>query len=306
MEIVYRRCLGCNGRDSVVFAERNRAERVSQIKTALENSSTWGELRSALPEGEWEDHFQVDCGGDDEPLDQDAFCAYDDVPSYADGDYPEWLRQVQLEWFPKDLIDKYGGQVTSTARGPVLDLPGDMAEQIADELRARGHTVCTTDQEIGLRAILPTGDVYDGPKDLVYQILENEWRLVIADREKALYTAQLGEALMSETWAEFRAKLPPGGLEEFLERYAQERDERGDPVDTFPTGDEPYSSHHEDGYPEWLGQSMFEWLPRGFLDRYREPEPFTDGCIPPEVAPEALATLRALGCRVEPSPVWIR
>jgi hypothetical protein len=43
--------MGSNGWDSVVFAERSRAERVVQIKAALENSTTWGEFRRALREG---------------------------------------------------------------------------------------------------------------------------------------------------------------------------------------------------------------------------------------------------------------
>jgi hypothetical protein len=35
----------------------------------------------------------------------EAFTAVD-IPGHADGDYPEWLRQSQLDWFPKDLIEK--------------------------------------------------------------------------------------------------------------------------------------------------------------------------------------------------------
>ena len=71
------------------------------------------------------------------------------VPGYADGDYPEWLRQSQLDWFPPELIAKYGGDVETTMlNGDVLDLPGGQAEQIAEDLRALGHWVERTDLEI--------------------------------------------------------------------------------------------------------------------------------------------------------------
>lgn len=148
MDIVYRPGMGSNGQDSVVFAERSRAERVAQIRAALENSATWGEFRRALPEGEWEDTFQdyYDDAEEEPPADDVAFVVNDAVPGYADGDYPEWLRQVQLEWFPKELIAKYDGEVGETVHnGPALDLPGDKAEEIAEDLRALGHTVERSD-----------------------------------------------------------------------------------------------------------------------------------------------------------------
>ena len=56
---------------------------------------------------------------------------------------------MQLEWFPEDLIVKYGGEVGETVHnGPALDLPGDKAEEIAADLRAMGHRVERTDLDI--------------------------------------------------------------------------------------------------------------------------------------------------------------
>ena len=53
---------------------------------------------------------------------------------------PEWVRQSQLDWFPEELIDKYGGTLYRTRlNGDALDLPADKAEQIAEDLRALGH-----------------------------------------------------------------------------------------------------------------------------------------------------------------------
>lgn len=144
MDLVYKEHL-----DHLVFAERAQAERVEQIWTALRESTTWGEFRRNLPEGEWEDHFldffdnDEDIPADDEPF--DAMC----VPGHADGDYPEWLCQAQLDWFPKELIEKYGDVCTSVFNGEFLELPLDKAQQIVCDLRALGHKVALTDLDFG-------------------------------------------------------------------------------------------------------------------------------------------------------------
>lgn len=87
--------------------------------------------------------WQLDDNADDKPFDAD------DIPAHADGDYPEWLRQSQLDWFPRDLIAKYDGEVTlTTLNGWVLDLPAARADEIADDLCALGHTVEEADLDI--------------------------------------------------------------------------------------------------------------------------------------------------------------
>ena len=149
MDSVYRIIEGTCGPENVVFAERSRAEYVAHIYKALQESKTWGEFRRNLPEGEWEDRFQVyfedreeETPADDEPFDADA------APGYTEGDYPAWLAQEQLGWFPPELIREYGGDVAnSVLNGEFLDLPSDKAEQIAEDLRAIGHTVEPTDLE---------------------------------------------------------------------------------------------------------------------------------------------------------------
>jgi hypothetical protein len=149
MDIVYRIIEGTYGPGNVVFAERGRAEYVAHIWKALQDSKTWGELRRNLPDGEWEDHFQLyfdeyeeEVPADDEPFESG------DAPGQEDGDYPAWLAQEQLDWFPPELIEKYGGDAgTSVLNGEFLELPPGKAEQIADDLRAMGHTVEPTDLE---------------------------------------------------------------------------------------------------------------------------------------------------------------
>jgi hypothetical protein len=149
MDIVYRIIEGTYGPENGVFAERGRAEYVAHIYKALQDSKTWGELRRNLPDGEWVDHFQVyfDDHEEEIPADDELFDA-EEAPGYAEGHYPAWVAQEQLYWFPKELIDKYGGDVdTSVLNGDFLELPADKAEQIADELRAMGHTVEPADLE---------------------------------------------------------------------------------------------------------------------------------------------------------------
>jgi hypothetical protein len=68
----------------------------------------------------------------------------DDVGWGDDGYYliSPWLPEVEREWFPEDLIDKYGGEVEwANANYDQLFLPGEAADDIAEELRARGHQV---------------------------------------------------------------------------------------------------------------------------------------------------------------------
>ncbi|MBU3751376.1 MAG: hypothetical protein FGM52_13195 [Mycobacterium sp.] len=55
---------------------------------------------------------------------------------------------AMLWWFPLDLADRYGGLVVSGGHDgpPWLLLPGERAEEIAAELRARGCSVRSATQ----------------------------------------------------------------------------------------------------------------------------------------------------------------
>ena len=143
IDIVYR--VGGDGYEGVLFALRGDAENLAQTRKALANSKTWGEFRANLPFGEWEQNLAERF--DDVPPDDEPFSA-DEVPGYADGDYPRWLMQAQLDWFPEELLAKYGERQSSVFNGEMLELYADKAEEIAAELRAMGHTVEKTDLDI--------------------------------------------------------------------------------------------------------------------------------------------------------------
>ena len=62
-----------------------------------------------------------------------------------------WPPEDVLDWFPDDLTDKYDGEFLPNPNGANLFLPAEAGDQIAEELRARGHRVEKT----------PTGDLAD-------------------------------------------------------------------------------------------------------------------------------------------------
>lgn len=149
---------------------------------------------------------------------------------------------------------------------------------------------------------------YTGPTDVVYAV--NEYGdAVFAERRKALYVAQLYKALQSETWAEFRATLPEGAWEDYLDRFG-EYDDDGDLVDNFPSGHEKFDGWDgETGYPEWLAASMLGWFPDHLISKFNGQivPPNFDGesslSLPGDRVEEIASELRAMGCKVEPSPV---
>ena len=150
---------------------------------------------------------------------------------------------------------------------------------------------------------------YTGPTDLVYGIGPSGEDVIYADRETALYVAELYEALMSRTWGDFRDAAPPGAWEEFMEKRGCDYDNDGNPIDDFPTGAEPFGAYIETGYPEWLAASMLSWFPQDLIDKYggSVASPSFDGAfslvLPSEVAEDIAVDLRTRGCTVEPSPV---
>lgn len=53
-----------------------------------------------------------------------------------------WLPEEEVKWFPEDLIDKYEGEIDcGNPNYDQLFLPGEAADEIAEELRTRGHQV---------------------------------------------------------------------------------------------------------------------------------------------------------------------
>ena len=142
MDILYT----INETGAAVFAERSRAESVARIRSACESSTTWGEFRSHLSTDEYAEILDAAELEEDE-IEPDKDFGADAVPGYADGDYPEWLQQTMLTWFPPELAAEYGARQDSVLNGDFLELAGEKADRIAESLRALGHTVTRSDLE---------------------------------------------------------------------------------------------------------------------------------------------------------------
>jgi hypothetical protein len=127
-----------DGWGSALFAERDAAKVAAEKCRAMTNSTTWGEFRQAWPDDDFEwcaDRFE------DDPPD-DAKFSRKDLPGLGEG-FPEdpWLPDVVVDWFPEDLIEKYGGKERFTDGGSDLFLPAKHAHEIATDLHARGNVV---------------------------------------------------------------------------------------------------------------------------------------------------------------------
>ena len=107
-------------------------------------SKTWGEFRKRMPPEDWAQI--IDLFAESErtvPADETPFTS-DDLPMWGDDGWyiGLWPPEEAVAWFPKDLLEKYDGHDDSTNPNRYqLFLPSDAAEEIADDLRARGHRV---------------------------------------------------------------------------------------------------------------------------------------------------------------------
>lgn len=124
-----------------LFAERHTAAYYGQIARAVRDSTTWGQFRESLPEDVWDE--VVSSRGDEIPDDEEPFPGDEFIYGNGDAWYVGgWPTEDELSWFPEDLIEKYGARADRT--GPNYDqlyFPEGVADDIAEDLRARGHRV---------------------------------------------------------------------------------------------------------------------------------------------------------------------
>lgn len=109
--------------------------------------ATWGAARNDLKSSRWEEivekyaDFEIDIPSDDEAFD------LDDIPGFADGDWPEWPAQLMLEFVPGSIAEKYGRKVDSVLNGQFLEFDAADEEVIVAEMNAAGFT-CTRNDSI--------------------------------------------------------------------------------------------------------------------------------------------------------------
>jgi hypothetical protein len=149
------------GSSGIFYREEDWAY-LFQIHSALK-ASTWAELESMLPEGEfsslihWEGNGgetlyrvgdEIRIGEVNEPItDYEGFIidstdAFEpgQLDGHDDGDYPPWV-QLMFDGLPEPFLEAYGSSVASMLSGSWYEFPMDQADQMTAALRDFGFEV---------------------------------------------------------------------------------------------------------------------------------------------------------------------
>ena len=127
--------------EEVIYATPERAAFHSQVKHALEDSTTWGEFRRAMPRKEYSRLLRVIFDDNDvaRPHGSDTF-SMDQIPGACDCDYPGWLQQEMLHGvLPEDVVEKYGKASYSFVSGPRLVIDSTDLDDVNAELEKQGY-----------------------------------------------------------------------------------------------------------------------------------------------------------------------
>jgi len=143
----------------LVFMPRPVAERLIAVRGAINTSRTWGEFKQAMPAGSYQHVVELmrEDSSDDEELpdywEPDAEMGFDgeQIPGFADGDWPEWPAQEALEWVPAAIQRRFGVEAASVLSGDYLELALEQESAIVAAFVEHGYT-CTRDDTLLLRA----------------------------------------------------------------------------------------------------------------------------------------------------------
>ena len=148
----------------LVFMPRSVADRLIAVRAAVNTSRTWGEFKQAMPAGSYQhvvelmrEQAEEDLSDDDEELpdhwEPDGETGFDaeQIPGFADGDWPEWPAQEALEWVPAAIQRRFGVEAASVLSGDYLELAIEQESAIVAAFVEHGYT-CTRDDTLLLRA----------------------------------------------------------------------------------------------------------------------------------------------------------
>lgn len=120
----------------VVFAAPERAKYVARIHSAINNSTTWGEFRAAMPREEYSDIVRwYDEEGEPRPKSEDPFSG-EAVPGWTDGDYPPWLQTEMESQLPRALLEQFGTCEISAINGNFWMIPEENLDAICAALKS--------------------------------------------------------------------------------------------------------------------------------------------------------------------------
>ena len=124
---------------------------------------TWGEFKQAMPADSYQHVVELmretaeEDLSDDEELPEhwgpDGETAFDaeQIPGFADGDWPEWPAQAALEWVPQDIQHRFGVESASVLSGDYLTLDIEQEAAIVATFVEHGYN-CSRDDTLLLRA----------------------------------------------------------------------------------------------------------------------------------------------------------
>src|SRR5438045_2977908 len=93
----------------LVFISQARAEELSAVRLALDESKTWGELLERLAACSQEAHqYIVEYLGDGNEIAADDLFDSDQIGAIGDGDWPPWPKQEMLSWVPDEIRERFG------------------------------------------------------------------------------------------------------------------------------------------------------------------------------------------------------
>jgi hypothetical protein len=126
----------------LVFAEAERARFISRIHEAISGSSTWEELRRAMPRSEYSRLIRecFDENGEPRPRGSDEFDE-GQIPAYCDGDYPDWLQQEMDAVLPEEILEEFAEGEDTMLNGPYYHIDPRHLPAIKARLEQLGYVV---------------------------------------------------------------------------------------------------------------------------------------------------------------------
>ena len=123
---------------ALVLVPRDRAEELATVRRAVQDSATWGELRSRLS-AERRAELSKAYGENEQPAD-DTTLVDEPVPGWDDGDWPEAPIQAMLDWVP-DEVQALGEEVSTRLSGEHLGLEPARTDEVVAAMEAAGYTM---------------------------------------------------------------------------------------------------------------------------------------------------------------------
>jgi len=122
--------------NGLVVVPLDEARRLAALNRALETCGTWGEFLRAVAADPATLGYLEQAYDGELPEPSEAFDA-DDVPGFADGDWPTWPKRGMLEWLPGS-VQALGTIERTSMNGDFLQLEERLSDEVIEALAAEG------------------------------------------------------------------------------------------------------------------------------------------------------------------------